>query len=185
MENKMKNLKRYTLLFLSWLILPPIFFFLAKKRGISTKWKRLLLSFISPVSIICVNILLALSVVLYYLKIEPTKYLNKSDIEEQIGFEFPDYEEIRRDSRYYPNSQLNACHTYIDMKFTDNADTTLFYKEIEKQIGNSGSNWNIDDEGEYMYNNSSKNGRFFRLKIISNDSIKLSYGDNDMFRLWF
>jgi len=74
-------------LFFSWLFLPPVFFFIAKKRGIPTKWKRLVLSLISPMSLI-------LYLILYFLIMFPVDskfeaYMlrmlrNKSKIENEI-----------------------------------------------------------------------------------------------------
>ena len=46
------NNKRFLFLFATWLIMPPVFFFVAKKRGIEQAWRRLLLSLFSPFSLV-------------------------------------------------------------------------------------------------------------------------------------
>lgn len=44
--------KRFILLFSRWLIMPPVFFFVSKNRGIKQVWRRLLLSLFSPFSLV-------------------------------------------------------------------------------------------------------------------------------------
>ena len=46
------NNKRFFFLFGTWLIIPPVFFYLSKSRGIKQVYRRLLLSLFSPMSLI-------------------------------------------------------------------------------------------------------------------------------------
>ncbi len=118
----------------------------------------------------------------------------KSRIENQIGFEFPEFEEV---SIEYGSMGFNGDYSNtMNLKFKKDADLEPFYQEIKKRVENpqenttnipkgcyetAGNNWRVDVNGEYSYLSmlDCENGEdsSFSIQLNSKDStITISYG---------
>lgn len=92
--------KRFILLFSTWLFIPPVFFFISKKRGIKQVWRRLLLSLFSPMTLAFFLMLFALYMAHFDSKLDTWRARRERDKEREV-------ENI--------NSNTPSIDSYIDL----------------------------------------------------------------------
>lgn len=126
-------------------------------------------------------------------KVEKEENQIKILIEKQIGFEIPDFKEVKRE---IGKPAFNGdCTNTVILKFKENTNLDNFYSEIKKRVENPQNlnyekvngcitltdKWGVNIHGEYSYAFMSEctdgDDKDFSLVINSKDStVILSYG---------
>lgn len=193
MKDILIKILKYLGLLLLWGFIPFIIFVLSTARydfslwvgvvlsqipilivySLSTRWdilstkKRKILSFIAPINITFAILLILVGLFYYKADIEPRfMFSEKSDIEEQIGIEFPDYRELDRELTLNNRTLLN--YQYRILIKMDYSQGDEFTQRIESEIKNKKDSWKKLCDDSYSFSNSGgdrNRSEDFELKI--------------------
>lgn len=118
---------------LLWLFLPIHFFFFTKKRGLLNKWIALLLSIISPVSLIF-WIILFITIILCHSDYQRKyHYTRRSVLKEIIGVKLPKYKVVKREL-----GEIGFNRDYQDcfyLEFNEPLDS-IFIHQLDSLVNN-------------------------------------------------
>lgn len=184
MINKKKTISRYLALFGSWLIFPPLFLVL------SIIWKtpkliaRVILTFLSPVSLI---LLLVISYYTYSFYCFFITRGSRAEIETKTEVKFPEYKTIERKHIDHPPSFNGDFSIEYSIKLDTNNIKGL-YNRIDMLIlnrdtlnnKNISSGWTIEEDGNFHFShmeNNDEDDQYLELNIDKKTAlVKIKYG---------
>ena len=117
---------------LLWLFLPIHFFFFTKKRGLLNKWIALLLSIISPVSLIF-WLILFITILCHSDYQRKYHYTRRSVLKEIIGVKLPKYKVVKREL-----GEIGFNRDYQDcfyLEFNEPLDS-IFIHQLDSLVNN-------------------------------------------------
>ena len=97
---------------LLWFFLPINFFFFTKKRGLLNKWVALLLSIISPVSLIFLLILFVAIILCHSECQRKYHYTRRSVLKEIVGVKLPKYKVVKRE---FGDVSFNSKELFLNL----------------------------------------------------------------------
>lgn len=147
----------YAALILSWLIFSPLFLFLSWKWQKPRKWKRIILTIISPSSLV-LAILMGFVCIMGYVLLERTyKFTNRETLNEITGVVLPKFKVV---DRIYGGSGFTGDYSdEIIIRFKDTLPHG-FYLQLDS-ICNVNTYWcksNMDSQTIYRYDRMWGNG---------------------------
>lgn len=111
---------------LLWFFLPINFFFFTKKRGLLNKWVALLLSIISPVSLIFLLILFVAIILCHSECQRKYHYTRRSVLKEIVGVKLPKYKVVKRE---FGDVSFNRNYRdYFYIEFNEPLDSTFIHQ---------------------------------------------------------
>ena len=129
---------------------------LAKKWTILSTKKRIILSILSPFNLVSLAFLMFWGYFYYKSDIEPRfKFTEGSDIEKQIGFEFPYSRELNRKLTLSNKGLISYEYDILITIELENDDD--FYNKIDREIINSNSEWKKLDDSSYLFSEDGRN----------------------------
>ena len=156
---------------ISWLLLPPIFYYLSYLWYKRNKIFRRIFLFLSPVTVIFIILISYYS----YDFIYDQYWHSKWNLENKTGIKFPDYKviSIGRSYAYQHNMHYSYFPENEMVIKLDSADSETFYNDIEKSIRSQNSFDNL--------NKNKKNGNWtngfnsYTYRYRANDHKKILY----------
>jgi hypothetical protein len=165
MKLLVKQIAKHLVLFITWLLVSPLYLYLSIKWKFPIKILRIIFFIVSPFTIIL------LLVAGFYVYDINTIYIQRggmSEIEEKTGIDFPDYKTIKFK---HLTSDRKLLHNDFEVSYTielDSTDITTFYQNIEKQIPDSTSKEATGDVNNWRY--WTKKGDFYEFSDMGTDN---------------
>lgn len=158
-----KNILKIIVLFVSWIVFPPVFYLLARWWYFSRLVMRRVLFFISPLVVFAIFYLIFYTSVL----INDAQMGSESSIEEKTQMSFPSYSKNHFEflSNLLQNNSFSSFHTDHSLSFTAKLEPSQcddFFKGIDQLINDTAYNnpkeieilersWTKNSYGNYSF----------------------------------
>lgn len=155
----MKQFSKYIILIISWLILPPVFYILSKRWSGVSKKKGIILSLLSPMSIIFILLLIAiLAFGVWYLMNYyhcKTHFTDRETIENITGIKVPPFKIVEYNEG---ETAFNGDHSdEVHIRFNDSIPAEIF-NQIDHLIELDNTSWQKRNKGIYHFSTMWGNG---------------------------